>query len=55
MLFIFKYLFSLVFPNPNEYLDEYNYSSGSESDLDLITSSDEEQDLTSPLNFLTHG
>jgi hypothetical protein len=52
MLFLFEYLFSLIFPDSNEYLDEYNFDSDSVSDSIY---SDQEIDINTPEHFFMYG
>jgi len=61
MASLFTYLFSLIFPDLDEYLNEFRYLSDLESDLlyDLDSESDLlyefDIDTTDPKHFFTYG
>ncbi len=53
MLRLLTYLFSLIFPDQNEYLNEYAYNY--DSDSDKANSMELDVDTTEPTHFFTYG
>jgi hypothetical protein len=55
MLRLLTYLFSLIFPDQNDYLDEYAYDSECEYVYNKANSMELDVDTTDPTHFFMYG